>query len=129
MKMLTDYEWPGNLRELHHTMRSITLFCEGAAQPRSRATRDRTERVLALILLRMLLVGSTKVRVPKEELRKDEKPIRLNDLFPSREVTGGRRTVFGGSRVAAPQTKAAEISPNGIGGMRDDESQNRNVEC
>ena len=30
MKMLTGYEWPGNLRELHHTMRSIILFCEGA---------------------------------------------------------------------------------------------------
>ncbi len=54
----------------------------------------------------MLLVGSTKVRVPKEDQRrKDEKPIRLNDLIPSTEVTGGRRTVFGGSRVATPPNK------------------------
>ena len=53
----------------------------------------------------MLLVGSTKVRVPKEEPRKDEKPIRLNDLIPSKEVTGGRRTVFGGSRIATPQKR------------------------
>jgi transcriptional regulator with PAS, ATPase and Fis domain len=30
MKMLLAYEWPGNLRELHHTMRSIVLFCDGA---------------------------------------------------------------------------------------------------
>ncbi len=29
MRMLTGYEWPGNLRELHHTMRSVVLFCEG----------------------------------------------------------------------------------------------------
>ena len=62
-------------------------------------------RTLALILLHMLLVGSTKVRVPKEDQHKDEKPIRLNDLIPSREVTGGRRTVFGGSRIATPPNK------------------------
>lgn len=30
MQMLVDYEWPGNLRELHHTLRSVTLFCEEA---------------------------------------------------------------------------------------------------
>jgi len=30
MNMLTSYEWPGNLRELHHTMRSTVLFCDGA---------------------------------------------------------------------------------------------------
>jgi transcriptional regulator with PAS, ATPase and Fis domain len=30
MQMLVSYEWPGNLRELHHTMRSVTLFCDGA---------------------------------------------------------------------------------------------------
>ena len=29
MEMLLSYEWPGNLRELRHTMRSVTLFCEG----------------------------------------------------------------------------------------------------
>ncbi|MGZ4808142.1 MAG: sigma 54-interacting transcriptional regulator [Thermoanaerobaculia bacterium] len=29
MQMLLSYEWPGNLRELHHTMRSIALFCDG----------------------------------------------------------------------------------------------------
>ena len=29
MEMLLRYEWPGNLRELRHTMRSVTLFCEG----------------------------------------------------------------------------------------------------
>jgi len=29
MQMLASYEWPGNLRELHHTIRSIALFCEG----------------------------------------------------------------------------------------------------
>ena len=30
MEMLLSYPWPGNLRELHHTMRSVVLFCEGA---------------------------------------------------------------------------------------------------
>lgn len=30
MDMLLRYPWPGNLRELHHTMRSVVLFCEGA---------------------------------------------------------------------------------------------------
>lgn len=30
MQMLVTYEWPGNLRELHHTMRSVALFCDGA---------------------------------------------------------------------------------------------------
>ena len=30
MEMLLHYPWPGNLRELHHTMRSVVLFCEGA---------------------------------------------------------------------------------------------------
>jgi two-component system, NtrC family, response regulator AtoC len=29
MKMLVEYGWPGNLRELHHTMRGVVLFCEG----------------------------------------------------------------------------------------------------
>ncbi len=29
MDRLLGYEWPGNLRELHHTMRSVALFCEG----------------------------------------------------------------------------------------------------
>ncbi len=29
MKMLMSYDWPGNLRELHHTMRSVVLFCDG----------------------------------------------------------------------------------------------------
>lgn len=29
MHMLTSYDWPGNLRELSHTMRSVALFCEG----------------------------------------------------------------------------------------------------
>ena len=62
----------------------------------------------------MLLVGSTKVRVPKEDQRKDEKPIRLNDLIPSREVTGGRRTVFGGSRVATPPNKRKSLRDDGL---------------
>jgi transcriptional regulator with PAS, ATPase and Fis domain len=30
MQVLLNYEWPGNLRELHHTMRSVALFCDGA---------------------------------------------------------------------------------------------------
>ena len=30
MDRLLRYPWPGNLRELHHTMRSVVLFCEGA---------------------------------------------------------------------------------------------------
>ncbi len=30
MQMLTGHDWPGNLRELSHTMRSVALFCEGA---------------------------------------------------------------------------------------------------
>ena len=30
MDMLLSYPWPGNLRELHHKMRSVVLFCEGA---------------------------------------------------------------------------------------------------
>ena len=30
MEMLLSYPWPGNLRELHHKMRSVVLFCEGA---------------------------------------------------------------------------------------------------
>jgi DNA-binding NtrC family response regulator len=29
MELLLSYSWPGNLRELHHTMRTVTLFCEG----------------------------------------------------------------------------------------------------
>ena len=29
MELLLAYAWPGNLRELHHTMRTVTLFCEG----------------------------------------------------------------------------------------------------
>ncbi len=30
MQMLVSYDWPGNLRELHHIMRTIALFCEGS---------------------------------------------------------------------------------------------------
>ncbi len=30
MQLLVSYEWPGNLRELHHTIRSVALFCEGS---------------------------------------------------------------------------------------------------
>ena len=30
MKTLVNYDWPGNLRELHHTMRSVVLFCDGS---------------------------------------------------------------------------------------------------
>jgi transcriptional regulator with PAS, ATPase and Fis domain len=30
MQILLTYEWPGNLRELHHTIRSVALFCDGA---------------------------------------------------------------------------------------------------
>ncbi len=30
MQMLLAYDWPGNLRELHHIMRTIALFCEGS---------------------------------------------------------------------------------------------------
>jgi transcriptional regulator with PAS, ATPase and Fis domain len=29
MNQLLTYGWPGNLRELHHTIRTIVLFCEG----------------------------------------------------------------------------------------------------
>jgi two-component system nitrogen regulation response regulator NtrX len=29
MEMLLRHEWPGNLRELYHTMRSVVHFCEG----------------------------------------------------------------------------------------------------
>jgi DNA-binding NtrC family response regulator len=29
MEMLLRHPWPGNLRELHHKMRSISLFCDG----------------------------------------------------------------------------------------------------
>lgn len=29
MQMLLAHDWPGNLRELSHTMRSVVLFCEG----------------------------------------------------------------------------------------------------
>src|SRR6266404_3005475 len=29
MKQLLGYEWPGNLRELHHTIRTVVLFCDG----------------------------------------------------------------------------------------------------
>jgi transcriptional regulator with GAF, ATPase, and Fis domain len=29
MQQLLDYEWPGNLRELHHTIRTVILFCQG----------------------------------------------------------------------------------------------------
>jgi transcriptional regulator with PAS, ATPase and Fis domain len=29
MDMLLRHDWPGNLRELYHTMRSVVLFCEG----------------------------------------------------------------------------------------------------
>jgi transcriptional regulator with PAS, ATPase and Fis domain len=29
MEVLLSYSWPGNLRELHHTIRTIVLFCPG----------------------------------------------------------------------------------------------------
>jgi len=29
MELLLSYTWPGNLRELHHTIRTIVLFCSG----------------------------------------------------------------------------------------------------
>jgi DNA-binding NtrC family response regulator len=29
MERLTAYPWPGNLRELSHTVRTMTLFCDG----------------------------------------------------------------------------------------------------
>lgn len=29
MEMLLKHAWPGNLRELYHTMRSVALFCDG----------------------------------------------------------------------------------------------------
>ena len=29
MKLLLDHPWPGNLRELHHTLRTVALFCDG----------------------------------------------------------------------------------------------------
>lgn len=29
MDMLLRHDWPGNLRELYHTMRSVVLFCDG----------------------------------------------------------------------------------------------------
>ena len=29
MDKLVAYPWPGNLRELHHTVRTMTLFCDG----------------------------------------------------------------------------------------------------
>ena len=28
MDLLLAYEWPGNLRELHHTIRTVVLFCQ-----------------------------------------------------------------------------------------------------
>jgi hypothetical protein len=62
-------------------------------------------RGLALILLHTSFVASTKVRVRKEGQRKDEKPIRLNDLIPSKDVAGGGRTVFGSSQVVTPPEK------------------------
>ena len=30
MAKLLGYGWPGNFRELHHTMRTVALFCDGA---------------------------------------------------------------------------------------------------
>jgi transcriptional regulator with PAS, ATPase and Fis domain len=30
MQQLLTYDWPGNLRELHHTIRTVVLFCQGA---------------------------------------------------------------------------------------------------
>jgi DNA-binding NtrC family response regulator len=29
MELLLHHGWPGNLRELYHTMRSVALFCDG----------------------------------------------------------------------------------------------------
>ncbi len=29
MEQLLNYDWPGNLRELHHTIRTVVLFCQG----------------------------------------------------------------------------------------------------
>jgi transcriptional regulator with PAS, ATPase and Fis domain len=30
MQQLLSYDWPGNLRELHHTIRTVVLFCQSA---------------------------------------------------------------------------------------------------
>jgi DNA-binding NtrC family response regulator len=30
MQRLMSYHWPGNLRELSHTVRTMTLFCDGS---------------------------------------------------------------------------------------------------
>jgi DNA-binding NtrC family response regulator len=41
MEMLLRHDWPGNLRELYHTMRSVALFCEGKVVRPEHITFDR----------------------------------------------------------------------------------------
>ena len=41
MEMLLRHEWPGNLRELYHTMRNVALFCEGKVVRPEHITFDR----------------------------------------------------------------------------------------
>jgi len=58
--------------------------------------------VLASIVLPAKRVPTTKVH--KSDRPKDEKPIRLKDLIVSKDVAGGRRTIFG-SPPAAPSNR------------------------
>ncbi len=55
MQRLTAHHWPGNLRELNHTVRTMTLFCEGSVilpehvlfppdLPDTSSNNDRSER-------------------------------------------------------------------------------------
>ncbi len=54
-------------------------------------------------------VASSKKPEPEDKRsrdpRRDQKPIRLNDLIPGRDVKGGRRTVFGSSGATPPPIK------------------------
>jgi hypothetical protein len=65
--------------------------------PRARSTED----AYGIDPVRDEIVGSTK----RKEKKKDEKPIRLQDLIPSKDVSGGRRTIFGSPPPATRKPK------------------------
>ena len=72
---------------------------------------------MASILLKESGVGSKKPpdvgasATPPAGKEPREKPIRLNDLIPKRDVKGGRKTVFGVVRARRDKQQQKETTP------------------